>query len=202
MARFCGNCGAQIQEGEKFCASCGAKVDTSADSADAAADQSAAQQPMPPMVQQPLQQQMMQPPMMQQPRMQPPTGPAPHGPIDRMSFITVLLLTVVTCGIYGIYWMVTFADKVHALVGRQTTASGIKLILYTICSCGIYALYFYAEMGNSLNEAHDQRGMYGHRVSQGVTIILMLFGLGIIPMYQLIQAFNEVVDFDNGQPLQ
>ena len=195
MARFCSNCGKELKDEERFCSECGAPVEQAENAQPA--DQMNAVVPQEQLPQQPIQQQNygQQPPYQQQFA----SAPAPHGPMDRISFITVVLLSIVTCGIYGIYWMITFADKVHTLVGRQTAASGVKLLLYSILSCGIYVFYFYVEMGNSLNEAHDQRGMYGHRLSQGVTVVLMLFGLAIIPMYQLIQSYNEVVDFDNGQ---
>ena len=171
MARFCENCGAPIGEGEKFCQSCGTPV--------------GGNQPV--AVQNP------------QPRVANPGNFYANAGVvqlQKFSFISVFLLSIVTCGIYGFYFMVKMADNVHALVGRKTTASGAMLIILTMVTCGIYAVYFYYEMAMGLNEAKAQRNIPGPEISTVATLLLMLFGLGVIPMYWLINGMNQLIDYE------
>lgn len=118
--------------------------------------------------------------------------------VEKLGLISMLLLSCITCGIYGLYWITKLADIVHTLVGRRTTASGGKLVFYTIITCGIYALVFYYNMAKSLNEAKDQRSMPGDRISAGTCIFFMFIPfLGLVSLHWIISAVNEIIDYDN-----
>ena len=120
------------------------------------------------------------------------------GRVEKLSLLSMVLLSCITCGIYGVYWITKLADIVHTLVGRSTTASGGKLILYNIITCGFYGLFFYYNMAKSLNEAKDQRSMPGKRISEGACILFMLVPfLGLVSLNWIISAVNEIIDYDN-----
>ncbi len=118
--------------------------------------------------------------------------------VEKLSLISMLLLSIITLGIYGMYWITKLADIVHTLVGRRTTASGGKLIFYTLITFGIYGIVFYYNISNSLNEAKDQRNMQGDRISAGTCVFFMLVPfLGLVSLYWIISAVNEIIDYDN-----
>ena len=118
--------------------------------------------------------------------------------VEKLGLISMLLLSLITAGIYGLYWITKLADIVHTLVGRRTTASGGKLIFYTIITFGIYGIVFYYNMTKSLNEAKDQRSMPGDRISAGTCIFFMLIPfLGLVSLHWIISAVNEIIDYDN-----
>jgi hypothetical protein len=59
------------------------------------------------------------------------------------NFITVTLLTFITCGIYGIYFMYKYNEDVNRVCkGIGDDMSYIKAILLGFITCGIY-LYIY-----------------------------------------------------------
>lgn len=48
-----------------------------------------------------------------------------------------ILLTIITCGIYGIYWFIVLTDEVNQHSGEDDTSGGIAFLL-TLVTCGIY----------------------------------------------------------------
>lgn len=51
-----------------------------------------------------------------------------------------IILTIVTCGIYGIYWFICLTNEVEAASEDRTMASGGAAFLLTIVTCGIYGI--------------------------------------------------------------
>ena len=47
--------------------------------------------------------------------------------MKQRNIVVCILLSLVTCGIYGIYWMIVLNDETNALSGRQ----GTSCLLYT-----------------------------------------------------------------------
>lgn len=98
-----------------------------------------------------------------------------------------VILSIVTCGIYGIYWFICLTDEVNAASNENDTTGGMAFLL-TIITCGIYGIYWAYRIGQKLVVAANNN----NRVISDNSIIyllLQLFGLGIIN-YCLIQ--NEL----------
>lgn len=107
-------------------------------------------------------------------------GMAPQGgaPFARREVVTAIILSIVTCGIYGIYWWIKMTDEVN-LVTPNPGRSGGMCFLLTLITCGIYGIYWYYDMGKKLYAAGQARGMYVEDKST-VLLILGIFGLGIV----------------------
>lgn len=63
-----------------------------------------------------------------------------------------VILSLVTCGIYGIYWFVCLTDEVNE-VTQESDTSGILSVVLTIITCGIYGIYWGYKMGDKLDRA-------------------------------------------------
>lgn len=100
-----------------------------------------------------------------------------------------IILSLVTCGIYGMYWFVTLTDDVNTIFGDQGT-SGVMAFVLTIITCGIYGLYWAYKCGEKIDKAHQNRG---EAASNGGVLYLILYIFGGIIAYALIQ--NEVNKF-------
>lgn len=105
--------------------------------------------------------------------------------INKKNIALCIVLSIITCGIYGIYWFITMTDDASR-ANDNPDFSGVKSFLFTIITCGIYAIYWYYKMGKELNEAGQKRNV---AISDNsvVYLILGIFGLGIIA-YCLIQS--------------
>lgn len=104
--------------------------------------------------------------------------------INKRNIVTCVILSLITCGIYGIYWFIVMTDDA-ARVNDDPNFSGVKAFLFTIITCGIYGIYWYYKMGKEIYEAGQKRGV---TVSDNslVYLLLGLFGFGIVS-YCLIQ---------------
>lgn len=103
-----------------------------------------------------------------------------------------IILTLVTCGIYGWYWFVCMTDDVNAVAGEQEATSGVVALLLTIVTCGIYGLYWAYKCGEKLDKAKTDRGL---PASNGGILYLILFLFGGIIAYALIQnELNKLAD--------
>ena len=105
--------------------------------------------------------------------------------IQKREIGTAILLTIVTCGIYGIYWFVKLTDESNEVSGSDA-ASGALAIVYTLITCGIYTIYWNYKMGQKMHEAGKR---YGVEIADNsvLYLILSIFGLGIVN-YCLIQS--------------
>ena len=117
------------------------------------------------------------------------SGPMPS--IQKRELALTIILSIITCGIYSIYWFIVMTDDSNALADREKTASGGLSFLYSLLTCGIYSLYWYYKMGKKLEEAGKR-----YNISVGdnsvLYLVLGLFGFGIVS-YALIQ--NELNKF-------
>ena len=67
--------------------------------------------------------------------------------MKQRSIAVAIILTIVTCGIYGLYWMVQLNNDINTLAEEDNAASGGKVILLSIITCGIYSIYWNFKMG-------------------------------------------------------
>lgn len=168
---FCKNCGTEINDQAAFCPSCGAKV----------GDQPQAQAQ--PQGQQPPYQQA---PYQQAPYQQPPVVPGPQGPTERNIGIAILL-SIITCGIYAIYWFITLTNEVNAKYGDPNATSGGVAFLLTLVTCGIYGYFWAYKLGEKVdaikgNPAGNSNILY---------LVFEIFGLNIVTLALAQDSINK-----------
>lgn len=126
--------------------------------------------------------------------------------MKRRSFWMMLLLSMVTCGIYGIIWWYTFVEDLNTLTdGRsyeKPSPNFILVLLLGTITCGIYSLIWMYKQGN---RTADAAATYGIQTRfSGTSLLLwylvgsLLCGLGpLIGLFQWIEAYNHLVDAYN-----
>lgn len=97
------------------------------------------------------------------------------------SIAVCIILSIVTCGIYGLYWLVVLTDDANQASGHSSdgTSGGVVLLL-TIVTCGIYGYYWAYKMGERINEAYANRGLLSDSSLSIIYLVLEIIGLGII----------------------
>ena len=108
--------------------------------------------------------------------------------IERRNIAVCIVLTLVTCGIYGIYWIVCLTNDVNTVSGDVNGTSGGMVVLLTIVTCGIYGIYWAYKQGEKLDFTKNNRGIPSSN-SGVLYLILQIVGFGIIA-YALMQ--NEL----------
>ncbi|MFF2889417.1 DUF4234 domain-containing protein [Paenibacillus sp. NPDC057967] len=105
--------------------------------------------------------------------------------IRQRNIALAIILTIVTCGIYGIYWFIVMTDEVGQLSG-DPSFTGFKHFLLTLVTCGVWSFVWAYQVTKQIEYAQLQRGF---RPSDNalIYILLTLFGLGIVT-YALVQS--------------
>ena len=104
-----------------------------------------------------------------------------------------IILTIVTCGIYSIYWFVVMTDEIGEVSGDRSI-SGVMALLLTFVTCGIYGYYWAYKMGQQLTSAKQARGMPVSSTELSVLyLILQLFGLSIVNYCLMQNELNSMV---------
>ena len=108
--------------------------------------------------------------------------------VQNRNIAVCIILSIVTCGLYGLYWLACLANDVNTVSGRQGDLSGGMVVLLSIVTCSIYYLYWSYTAGEKIDAARQARGLPVQ--SNGlVYLLLSLFGLSIVA-YALMQ--NEL----------
>lgn len=123
--------------------------------------------------------------------------------ITNRNIVTAIILSIVTCGIYAIYWYYTILNDLYT-ANNQPSKAGTDVLL-TIITCGIYGFYMAYQMGKMINSAHIQWGL-PEKDDSVVYLLLSIFGLGIVN-YCLVQTdlndnLGPVVNANMQPPVQ
>lgn len=105
--------------------------------------------------------------------------------INQRSIGLAIVLSLITCGIYGIYWFIVLTNDVGRLSGDSSFTGG-KHFLLTLITCGIWSLVWAYQVGKLMAEVQRQRGEMVTDNSL-IYLILSLFGFSIVAM-ALVQA--------------
>lgn len=114
--------------------------------------------------------------------------------VQKRSIGLYLVLSIVTCGIFGLYWFVVLADDLNYASGHPEDTSGIMVLVLTMVTCGIYGLYWYYKAGSKVAEIQQRTTGHGDSNAGILYLILAIFGLGIIN-YCIIQSELNKVSF-------
>lgn len=114
-------------------------------------------------------------------------------PISERSVATSILLTIFTCGIYGIFWFISLTDDIRNASEDNTMPSGGMAFLLTLVTCGIYGFYWAYRMGKGLVLAHQKHGEQTPSDNSVLYIVLQIFGLGIVNYAIMQNDLNTLV---------
>lgn len=117
------------------------------------------------------------------------------------NLLVFILLSLVTCGIYELWFIYQLAQDVNtACEGDGEKTSGlVAFILLSIVTCGIYEIYWLYKIGNRLNARAQY---YGIPMQENGTTVLMwlifgsfLCGIGsFVAFHIVIKNTNKVCD--------
>ena len=110
--------------------------------------------------------------------------------IKERNIVVCIILSIITCGIYGIYWFFTLTDD-SARANDDPDFTGVKAFIFTIITCGIYGIYWNYKIGKELYEANQKRGKNASDNSV-LYLILAIFGLSIVTYCIAQNELNEI----------
>lgn len=111
--------------------------------------------------------------------------------------IMVLLLSIVTCGIYLYYEIFKVSSELKDALGRQDVNPTLDIVL-SIVTCGLYFIYLAYRYPQLILELQDRAGQPRNDISM-VSIILAVCGLGIVSIFMIQTELNKVWEAARGR---
>ena len=100
--------------------------------------------------------------------------------IQERNIVTCIILSIITCGIYGIYWEICLVNDLNVAADTPNDTSGGMVF---------YLLYWMYKAGEKVQAAQAKRGLPSDANSGILYLVLSLVGFSIVS-YCLIQ--NEL----------
>ena len=120
-------------------------------------------------------------------------------PIQKRDLAMCIILSIVTCGIYGIYWVYCLNEDANQISAEPEPMSGGLVILLTIVTCGLFGIYWCYKQGEKLDRAAMMRNY--PPTNRGVLyLILAFFGLSIVNYALMQDDLNKLIDISGGIP--
>ena len=108
-----------------------------------------------------------------------------------------IILSIVTCGIYAIYWFIVLTDEAKTSSNDDTAPSGGVAFLLTLVTCGIYGIYWAYKMGKTLAIAKQKSGLAADDNST-LYLVLEILGLGIVNYAIMQNDLNAIIRKNSG----
>lgn len=117
--------------------------------------------------------------------------------MEKKSIAKIIILSILTCGIYSIYWTVVTTNDIEYALGEKSDGScksGGIVVLLTIITCGIYGIYWYYKEALRLQILAEDANIRPCGTEPWVYVVLSIFGLEIVSMALLQDEINRIVD--------
>ena len=105
--------------------------------------------------------------------------------IKPRNIVTAILLTIITCGIYGIYWIICMTREAVSVKDPSDSAI-LEIVLMLFLP---FVGYFLLE--KKFSEGLNARGI-AHSDNSVLYLILGLVGLGIVPLCMIQNDLNKL----------
>lgn len=116
--------------------------------------------------------------------------------IKKRSIAMYLLLSIVTCGLFGIYWEYCLVNDTNTATGNTEGKNGIVVILLNLITCGIFWWIWVYKAGEGLDELKRKNG--GESGNRAILYLLLsIFGLGIVTVALIQNELNEITAREN-----
>ena len=114
--------------------------------------------------------------------------------MEKRNLALYIVLSIVTCGIFSLIWLVMLVDDIRELANEKDGMSGGTVLVLSIITCGIYAIIWYYQAGKSLAKIKAMRNMPGDSSMEIVYLLLGIFGLGIVSLALIQNEVNNIID--------
>jgi hypothetical protein len=105
--------------------------------------------------------------------------------------VMVIVLSIVTCGIYYFYWLYTTMNDLNKMAGREVINPGTFILLSIFCAPVVY--YVFYTVDKSLAEVSYYEGTHYKENFIMWLILAMLCGIGLlIGMHNITEGFNAI----------
>ena len=103
----------------------------------------------------------------------------------------VLVLSLITCGIYGVYWIYKTSDEVQKFLGLYDSLTPAVETILCIFTCGIYAIYWSYKYGKLISDCQRKVDLPVEE-NAVLYLVLAIFGLSLVNYIIMQNSLNKV----------
>jgi hypothetical protein len=107
------------------------------------------------------------------------TDAKPLSSEHRLDVAAGIIFSVISCGIYNVFWNYRQMQALNLLLGREEF-SFAKWAILTLVSCGLYHIYYEYRMGVELQNWLTQNGRQVNDNLAMIGLIMSVCGLTVI----------------------
>lgn len=100
----------------------------------------------------------------------------------------VILFSIITCGIYSLYWIYSTQEQLRTIQDEYQTTGGM-VVLLSIVTCNIYGIYWWYKVGTLMAKADPSIEAKGV-----LYVVLSLFGFSIVNTAFVQSDLNRIAD--------
>jgi Domain of unknown function (DUF4234)/zinc-ribbon domain len=186
---YCTKCGQANDDAARLCMSCGASFGgksgpapfTTAEPASAGTQQAGGSSPW-------------TTPLYEEPAYMQPQAGGIITPGEKRDPLMVLILSLLTCGIYAIYWVYQTSSEIRDALGREDISPTLDAVL-TLVTCYIWLIYLAYKYPQLLLLLQERAGLPRNDISL-VSLILAIVGLTPVSLFMIQSELNNVWDAD------
>ncbi|OLE52597.1 MAG: hypothetical protein AUG51_17395 [Acidobacteria bacterium 13_1_20CM_3_53_8] len=104
----------------------------------------------------------------------------------------VIVFSIITCGIYAIWWWYTIMTEIKNSLGREDINPGLDLVL-ALVTCGLYLIYLHYKYPQLMLEMQDRAGLPRNDISV-ISLVLAVVGLGVVSLFMMQTELNKIWD--------
>ena len=102
--------------------------------------------------------------------------------------IVVYILTLVTCGLYGLFWIKTTSEEMNAALGREEFNPTMEVVL-SLVTCGIWMLWWDWRASEASVEVCRTFGVEP-KFESAIAFVITWFFFGVGIQFNLNEAFE------------
>jgi hypothetical protein len=107
---------------------------------------------------------------------------------QQRSVATVIIFSIITCGIYFYYWLYVTMKDLNAYLEIADMDPGIELLICIFCSP--YIFYWFYKYAQRITEAQIKNGLPSNDDAV-ICLILAIFGLSVVSMGIMQSSLNK-----------
>ena len=113
--------------------------------------------------------------------------------IRNRSIPMIIILSIVTCGIYYLIWLYQTESELNNTLGDTKDSPGLELLL-VIVTCGLYSIYWFYKYCKKTAELSERMQVLPADDNSLPCLLLCIFGFGVISMAILQYQINRLAD--------
>ena len=110
--------------------------------------------------------------------------------VKKRSIVISVILSFLTCGLYGLYWIIKVTNEMNTLLYKKDATGGLMSVVFTLVTFGLYGFLWAYRLGENVDNLKRAPGG-----NSGILYLLVyILGFGLVDLVLAQNAINTYLD--------